>query len=106
MLHGLSLKHAGMETFLSLIAGFPSHDNVSSAADSQIHHLTGFFFFPLSHLGSSCKLPSSSARGLAGGSKDEEQHLLQYISVISLQTYHVGVPSIKYSGLITTAFPV
>lgn len=46
MLNGLSLKHADMETFLSLIAGFPSHDNVSSAADSQIHHLTGFFFPP------------------------------------------------------------
>ena len=46
MLHGLSLKHAGKETFLSLTVGFPSHNNVSSAADSQIHHLTDFFFFP------------------------------------------------------------
>lgn len=43
----LSLMHADMETFLSLIAGFPSHDNVSSAADSQIHHLNDFFFFPI-----------------------------------------------------------
>lgn len=94
-----------MEMFLSLIVGFPSHDNVSSAADSLIHHLNDFFFF-LSHLGSSCKLPSSSTRGLAGGLKDEERGLLQCISVISLQTYHGGVASIKYSGLITTAFPV
>lgn len=99
-LHGLSLQRAGMGMFLSLIAGFPSHDNVSSAADSQIHHFTDFFFFP-SHLGSS----SSSARGLAGGLKDEEQRLLTNISVTSLQTYRVGVPAIEYSGVITTAFP-
>lgn len=72
---GLPLEHRGTGTFLSLTVGFPSHDNVSSASDSQIHHLNFFVF--LSHLGSSCKRPSSSARVLAGGWEAEKQSLLQ-----------------------------
>lgn len=84
--------------FLSLIAGFPSHGNVSSAADSQINHLTDFFFFSLSHLGSSCKLPLSSARGLAGGLRNEEWCLLQCVLAMSPQTCRGGVPSITTSS--------
>lgn len=82
---GLPLEHRGTGTFLSLTVGFPSHDNVSSASDSQIHSLNYFFF--LSHLGSSCKLPSSSARDLAEGWEAEKQGLLQCLSVI-FQWYH------------------
>lgn len=77
---GLPLEHRCSGTFLSSPVGFPSHDSVSSASDSQIHHLNYFFF--LSHLGSSCKLPSSSTRDLAEGWEAEKQSLLQSLSVI------------------------
>lgn len=41
---GLPLEHRGTGGILSLTEGFPSHDNASSASDSQLYCLNGFPF--------------------------------------------------------------